>query len=665
MRCLPILLAAVSLVAGDVYMHNPRGSNNRLNEKSANRRNGNRMFDSQNNNRGGYNVGDKTDQAANRESLQYQMKYFESGPNAGTYLTFEWTNQHGCGGNNNEPHKTHCDVIIQYMCEDPGDKKNARDTMRDGLNTQTPQFYPGHNYESKAQFESRKARILQSNAQKGQHEPIEWYEMCYKRPRNKGLFLADQNIRHHHAGATKTRQNPNGQRRGLECPEERDYYPYWHPSPWKDIAVLTTKPERCGVYLNESYNVKPKGMCIEKYRNSEETRHWSTKNDKLHCPCADGEWTEFHNYLEKATHITKKEDCVGPKYVWGIPLFTDYHKVGKEPECLVRLPPPECKQAPWSRVNHLGNGPEGEANTYTWKLPHFLSNSPARKCVARIRYNISTDDYDPYATFSDKNKKSYTEGGITNDPKVNIGAGAPQLQLAINTAQFGRTFQDRTHVFYIQKRPAGTEAKEIHNLNVRGKRGNIVQTFPAVEYDFFPKNLTVDSDTDLVHIQWTGSNTHNNGNPAGDGQAGDAGEGRGGTDRHNILQMGKGLSDGANVNFPTPFQLSDMLDDIEIVHCDKELNCPTTFTKMDKAVLLASGGRSSVVDKNSCPASNTVCRERSVEEAGPISNTLDNAPASFAGVLVRFKTKNKLYHYLCSRNNNFTNRSQKGRIQVV
>ena len=59
-------------------MHNPRGSNNRLNEKSANRDNANRLFDSQvsqfvhnlhtilyaiilflqNNNRGGYNAGD-------------------------------------------------------------------------------------------------------------------------------------------------------------------------------------------------------------------------------------------------------------------------------------------------------------------------------------------------------------------------------------------------------------------------------------------------------------------------------------------------------------------------------------------------------------------------------------------------------------------------------
>jgi hypothetical protein len=38
--------------SADTYMHNPRGSNNRLNEQSANRDNADRMFDSQNNNRG-------------------------------------------------------------------------------------------------------------------------------------------------------------------------------------------------------------------------------------------------------------------------------------------------------------------------------------------------------------------------------------------------------------------------------------------------------------------------------------------------------------------------------------------------------------------------------------------------------------------------------------
>ena len=41
------LLLIANVVFGDLYLHSPRGSNNRLNEKSANRNNGNRLFDSQ------------------------------------------------------------------------------------------------------------------------------------------------------------------------------------------------------------------------------------------------------------------------------------------------------------------------------------------------------------------------------------------------------------------------------------------------------------------------------------------------------------------------------------------------------------------------------------------------------------------------------------------
>jgi hypothetical protein len=68
-----------------------------------------------------------------------------------------------------------------------------------------------------------------------------------------------------------------------------------------------------------------------------------------------------------------------------------------------------------------------------------------------------------------------------------------------------------------------SDTENIYNWNMMGKRGNIVQTFPAIEYDFTPRNLQINRN-DLIHIQWTGSNTHNN-QGGGDGQAGDDGEG--------------------------------------------------------------------------------------------------------------------------------------------
>jgi hypothetical protein len=46
-KLLSTLAAFASLTHADVYMHNPRGSNDRNCERNANRNNGNRLFDSQ------------------------------------------------------------------------------------------------------------------------------------------------------------------------------------------------------------------------------------------------------------------------------------------------------------------------------------------------------------------------------------------------------------------------------------------------------------------------------------------------------------------------------------------------------------------------------------------------------------------------------------------
>ncbi len=97
---------------------------------------------------------------------------------------------------------------------------------------------------------------------------------------------------------------------------------------------------------------------------------------------------------------------------------------------------------------------------------------------------------------------------VQQNPNVDIGATSNKpLRLAINTAQFGRTFQDRSHVMVLRPRTliraTGDRTRRIHNVNVRGKRGNIVQVYPSVEYDFIPNRLSISAD-ECIHFQWTG-----------------------------------------------------------------------------------------------------------------------------------------------------------------
>lgn len=106
-----------------------------------------------------------------------------------------------------------------------------------------------------------------------------------------GLFTADQNLRTNRYGnssAIYTRQNANGNRRGYECPEERDYYPYWHPTPWRDIAILADNASQCEWYVRESQNVQGRGICRE-LDSTGAVKTWSYWNNKDDCEIYGGE----------------------------------------------------------------------------------------------------------------------------------------------------------------------------------------------------------------------------------------------------------------------------------------------------------------------------------------------------------------------------------------
>lgn len=565
------------------------------------------------------------------------------------------TQQHSCGDVNGNS----CEIIMQYTCNDKW--------TRDGTTTRTIPITAADCTDANGNCDEM--------IQYGRHESVASYYGCRYRSRNLGLFLANQRMRG--TSARFTRQNNNGARSGLECPEERDYYPYHHPTIWRDVAILTNRPDRCLAFQKESQNVKARYYC--KWDPTVKTvADKLAKNSEGWVPITQSE-CEAASFGGTWTRVES----------WG-------------------LPPPDCIQAPFTRDNHLGNAVSNDPNAdtngypsyYNWTIP---SESSAH-CVFRIRYNISTGEFEnqgfstPYdvqagidstsnmvplasnnvdnnarypsmfpiwerfgLTYSEVNG-SFTKivqtddpdddakggrlGGIRkaqppsrdytfrNNPQVDIfgsllptnassipayyGQPMIRVRLAIDTAQFGRTFEDRSHVFEIRKRPSTLANVKIHNLSVRGKRGNIVQVYPGVEYDFVPEQLRV-AQGDFVHIQWTGS-----------APSEDEGQGTKG-DRSNLIMLHQRnyKEDGQDEN---PIVPNGAYGNAYPALINTTDNGNPTFLGLD------------------------FIRLRMLALYGLNSSHFDLGPVQ--------ATRIGEYRYFCTRNNAFSNRSQKGLLIV-
>jgi len=420
-----------------------------------------------------------------------------------------------------------------------------------------------------------------------------------------GLYIADREseggLSPGRSTAIFTRQNNNGDRHGYECQEERDYYPYWHPSEWKDIAVLTDDTTECGFYQGNSQNVKEKYQCVDKT-----TLAPVGPNTEAIC-------------LASATNAWVKVKS------WGIAA-------------------PVCALNDYSRENHLGNTNIGTSVTagFNWTIP---TNEDCIKddkcaCVLRLRYNISAYDVGSAGNNLDSSFidwKSNADASPVKQDEIVYVDGLPH-QLALNTDQYGRTFQDRSHSFKISPRPNSVpDLAKIYNLNVRGKRGNIVQTYPATEYDFVPRHLDI-YNKDYIHFQWTGCDQ----NPAGN-----AGEGTDRTDRSNIVQTNGDKNTPADdkwVSGNTALFPSKTLRQ-RMAMLGQPVDNPNLCKSWE--ALLAQNGN----NENNAKADVQNCMK------------LNAAGEYFNGGLIQMKTTST-FTYISTRNNNFTNRDQKGVINV-
>jgi len=171
----------------------------------------------------------------------------------------------------------------------------------------------------------------------------------------------------------------------------------------------------------------------------------------------------------------------------------------------------------------------------------------------------------------------------------------------------------------------------IFNINVQGKRGNIAQVRNCFEYDFVPNNLTI-FESDYVHFQWVGSDF----NPLNND-----GEGRADIDPTNLVDITDyfGFNRTENNTFIPP----DLID---------------SFTYLNQLT-------------ENCYTYDELVRQNKIVNTQYIPNCalLNNASVYFNSrifkILLKSNITNKTYLYMSTRNNNFSNRDQKGYLIVL
>jgi len=341
---------------------------------------------------------------------------------------------------------------------------------------------------------------------------------------------------------------------------------------------------------------------------------------------------------------------------------------------------PDCVLGQVHRDNHLGNvaatdaagNPVAgypEAERYQFTVPAWMAN---KECVIRLRYNMSSADYPQITAFNQGRvfNSSYNCPAVTvtsstgnvddqeygansqcmnvlnafntplyNRPSVKVDKSVNiKLALAFNTNQIGRTFQDRSYLLKFFAPPAEVANSRVFNLNFRGRRGNIVQCYPAVENDFIPDKLAVTT-KDYVHIQFCGSDFNPNNNP-------NNGEGWRFSTRTNMIEMKEPTMDGVLYNGP-------------------QSNFPKTATTQTLFKDYETFKRAAFVDQDP-----TKCGDYEGKNNNNDNNAIDNcnklnmAKANFDLGLVQFNARDTAYNYMSTRNNNFSNRSMKGMLWV-